>query len=172
MGEIKISGDDALIIRKIMYRFSNVFSECFKDVVLRATVWTEPGEANLILIKVMASDIDGRFVRYLGQYKVGDNEFFCDKRMAKAFINSRYRDRAVKSFEDFIVNITKINFPINRLMMDLGVEAYNSARVRVYESKQEKGSIDIHICAYADQVKDDYGFVDAAKIVGTDLATF
>ena len=168
MSEIK--GNDAVRIKEIAKRFDNVFSESFEDIPMRASIWTEAGNDNLILIRVLASDIDGNFVAYNGQYQVDTEEFFCDRKMTKAFISKKHRTRAINSLLEFISSITDIKFSVNKVMLDLNVMRYYA--VKIGKSEIEDGSVEIHICTYLNQAKDEYGLVDAKKVVGDELASF
>ena len=165
-----LKGENAARIKRMASDLDAVLSEAFIDVALRAAVWVEPSDSNLILLKIMASDIDGRFVNYGGHYSVEDDEFFFDKKLSKAFRGRNGRDMAEKAILEFIRNMIQIPYPINRIMFDLSVIRY--LFVKIGPSLKEKGSVDIHICAYDDMAKDDYAFADAKRVVGNDLASF
>mgnify|MGYP004648244809 CR=1 FL=1 len=166
----EIGGKDALRIKQIAKRFDNVFSNAFKDVLSRMVIYTKPNEDTIIHLLALASDKDGNFVKFIGQYQVNDEELYCNKLMAKSFKSNKERDKAVNAFLDFIESMTQMNFPINKILLDLGVVSYRV--VKIGKSKEEQGSVDVHICSYSDQAKDAYGFTDARRLVGSELVNF
>lgn len=166
----EIAGKDAKRLKLIAHRFDGKFSECFKDMLMRASIWSEPDVENSIFIKVLASNEQGNFVAYEGQYSLEEEEFYCNSRMSKAFISSNHMNQAVNALLDFVQEITQIKMPINKVMLDLCVRNYYF--VKIGDSKVEPGSIDVHICSYLDQAKEDLGFVDARRVAGDDLASF
>ena len=166
----EVTGKSAMIIKEMAHRFDEVFSEAFNDVPMRAAIWADPSDDNLICIRVLASDEDGNFVAYNGQYQVNEEEFFCDRKMKRAFINEFYMDKAVKALENFIASITKMKYAINKVLLDLNVPRYS--KVKMGKSDVEQGAYVVHICTYLDEAKDAYGLVDAKKIVGAELASF
>lgn len=166
----EIKGRDAIKIREIASKFNRVFSECFKDAPMRASIRPELGNDNIVLIDVLAFDIEGNFTAYKCQYQVDIEEFFFDRKMSKAFINSKYQRMAENSLLEFINEITSIRLAINTVRIDLNV--IQSYTVTIGKSDVEEGCVDVHIKTYSDTAKDYYGFADAKKLVGADLATF
>lgn len=161
-----VKGKNAQRIKEIAHRFDEDFSSAFKDMPLRAIIWTDAGNNNIIQIRVLASNEDGNFRAYNGYYDVNQEEFFAGNKMYKAFLNKAAFVKAEKAFLRFVSEITKIKYPVNKVMLDLNVLRYLT--VKIGSSTVEDGSIDIHICTYIDQVKDSYGFVDARDVVGED----
>lgn len=165
-----LKGENALRIKLMAYELDKELSGAFVDVALRAAVWVEPSDSNLILIKILASNIDGRFVNYTGHYNVEEEEFFFDKKLSKAFNGRNGRIKAEKAIIKFIGDMIQIPYPINEIMFDLGVRKY--LYVKMGPSSREKGSVDIHICAYDDEARYRLAFADAKNVVGSKLASF
>lgn len=166
----EIKGKDAQRIKNMAHKFDETFSEAFIDMPMRAAIWSEPGNDNLILIKVLCSNEKGNFVSFLGQYQVDIGEFFYKGKSGKIFIDGAHEDKAVEALVEFISSITQMKFAINKVLLDLNVMRYYS--VKIGKSQIEEGCVNVHICTYLDQAKDDYGFVDAKDVVGEELASF
>lgn len=150
-------------------KFDNRFSECFEDATMRVAISTEAGVNDRVDIKLLASTYDGNFVSYDMYYSVDSEELFMTtKTMKKAFANDGKRiASATKAVKTFLSDLNGIDIPyaVNKVMLDLNVLRYN--KVKVGESKVEKGTIVMHVCTYNDQIKEDFGICDAKDVVGS-----
>ena len=163
MSELK--GMNAQRIKSIAREFDSQFSETFIELPLRMMLWTEPHKTNTIFVKVLASDADGRFIAYEFQYQLDTDEFYARKRLSRIFNSAKDMEIAKKALTKFIGSITQMSYPINKVLLDLGVMHYYL--VKIGASPVEQGSIDLHICSYADEAKEDFGFADAKTAVGS-----
>lgn len=155
-------------IVSIAMKFDNRFSDCFEDAPMRIAISTESGVDDKVDIKLLASTIDGNFVSYDMYYDVNNDELFMtSKTMRRAFNNSpKMIDNATKAVKTFLIDLNDADIPyaVNKVMLDLNVLNYN--KVKIGESKVEKGSIVMHICTYNVQIKEDFGICDAKNVVG------
>lgn len=166
----EIKGRDAQKLKEMAFRFDSAFSECFDDMLLRAAIWADPKDDNIIHLKILASDVRGNFVPYIGYYQVEEDELFCDKKMAKGLVDAKAEKKAVDALVSFVSEITQMRFAISKVMVDLNVTRYYT--VKIGKSILEENTVDVCICTYLDQAKDSYGFVDAKNLVGEELASF
>lgn len=166
----EIKGKDAQKIKEIAFRFDSAFSECFEDMLMRAAIWSDPSDDNIIHLKILASDIKGNFVPYLGYYLVNEEELFCNKKMEKGLLDAKAEKKAINALVAFVTDMTQMRFAISKIMVDLNVTRYYS--VKIGKSTLEENTVDVCIRTYLDQAKDDYGFADAKKLVGEELVSF
>lgn len=177
----EVKGNDARRIMEIARKFDNVCSDCFVDFPMRMIIWTKPNDTKKIFMRILVSNEKGSLVTANGYYdvEVGDTFSINSKEkyyLGNFFIDDNAWERAEKAFVTFISEITEMRINFNKILLDLGALRYR--KVKLGYSEKEEGSFDLHICAYADLVKDDYAFADASQLesnkdeIGMALAYF
>jgi len=166
---IDVPAKAATYVMRQALDLSNRITPLFTDALLRGEIFPDVGNEGFIRVNILACNEEGSFKLHRFSIDANNRRVYTTKPTKNAYVDAASGVKLMRAVFAFIDSIDGKLPAISTVRFDLGVRRYLSAKYTA--ATREDNAYDLHICAYSNQIKDDYDFSSAQKLAGV-LAIF